>query len=105
MTKGDEPRGHRGHPTEIEMRRASRVADRLEGAIKGLTDQGFTHEEAIAFVAGTAMGIAASRLHETWTSAASARLTVGGLLDGRGAKEWSLDAILLALRDIEDLIG
>jgi hypothetical protein len=98
-----EPFGHRGHPTEVEMRRASRAADRLEAAIKALVEQGFSEEEAEAFIAGQAMAIAASRLNETWTSADSARRTVQGIRIGHGAKEWSVDAIFLALRDIEDL--
>jgi hypothetical protein len=105
MPKRDEPFGHRGHPAEFEVKRASRVADRLEGAVERLEAGGFSREEAVAFIAGIAAERAASRLWESWSNPANARLTVAGLLEGKSAKDWSLDAVQLALTEVENLLA
>lgn len=99
----DEPRGHRGHPTEREFRSASKVQPLVERAIRLLERQGFTNAEAIAFFAGIAHAKGVE-LGETWTEETNAKQTVESILAGRGAKYWSLAAIKLALYEVADLL-
>lgn len=99
----DEPFGHRGHPSEAEMRRAARLAIYLERAIRRLGVQGFTEDEAVGFIAGLAAAHA-ERTGEGWVPGEpGAILTVRRMRDGHAAKEWSMDAIAMALLDVGDL--
>ena len=49
-----EPFGHRGHPTEFEIKRARKLSSRIDRVITLLAKQEFSRDEAIAFIAGTA---------------------------------------------------
>jgi hypothetical protein len=99
----EEPFGHRGHPTEAEKRRAAKLAIRVNRAVARLEQQGFKEAEAEAFIAGVAFqkGLESG---ETWTEAENAVETVRAIRAGHGAKEWSMNAIILALFDIADLL-
>jgi hypothetical protein len=100
----DEPFGHRGHPSEAEKRRAAKIAIRLDRAVERLEKQGFRENEAEAFIAGVAFqkGLEAG---ETWTEAENAVETLRAVRAGHGAKEWSMNALILALFDIADLLA
>lgn len=94
-----EPFGHRGHPTWYEMQRARHIGEAIGMTVQELVEEGFTDKEAIAFIAGTAFQRAAQD-GETWHSNHSAVRTVEHLMNGGFAKAWSIDAILMALGDI-----
>lgn len=98
-----EPHGHRGHPTNGELLRARRTGERIGATITRLQENRFTHDEATAFIAGIAHEKALGR-GETWHNVAGSRRSVEGVLAGGGAKDWSLDAINLALVEISDLL-
>lgn len=98
MTR-DEPFGHRGHPTWYETQRARYVGERIGTTIEQLVHEGFGEREAIAFIAGIAFE-RATKDGETWHSISGALRTVDHVLHGGLAKQWSLDAILVALNDI-----
>lgn len=97
-----EPRDHRGRPNSLEARRASHTSERLGALLQRLVEQGFSQREAISFMAGVAIekGV---ELGETWTAADHAVRTLSDLLDGHGAKHWSLDAVDLAISNVEAL--
>lgn len=99
----DEPQGHRGHPSEAEVRRARKIAVYLERAIDRLQRQGFSEREAVTFVAGASFA-KASQEGETWSKPENAIDTIERIRLGRGAKEWSEHAIILALFEIGDLL-
>ena len=98
----DEPHGHRGHPFDREARRAAKLRVYVERALVRLERQGFSPPEAIAFLAALAYD-RADRQGETWANPYNAIGTVERILEGRGAKEWSMDALVLALYDIGEL--
>lgn len=97
-----EPRGHRGHPYDHEARRAARLAIYIERATRRLEAQGFSPRESIHFIAGVAYDKAADG-GETWANPYSAVETIDRILEGRGAKSWSMDAIVDALMEIAEL--
>ena len=98
-----EPFGHRGHPTEGEVRQARRLAVYVERAIRRLMANGFDEQEAVAFIAGLATGHA-ERTGESWVPGEpGAMRTVQGIREGRAAKQWSHDASVLALFDVGEL--
>lgn len=100
-----EPFGHRGHPTEDEVKRAARLAVYVERAIRRLMFNGFDEQEAVAFIAGLAAGHA-ERTGESWVPGEPGALrTLQGIREGRAAKQWSHDAIVLALYDVGELTG
>lgn len=99
----DEPQGHRGHPTEREVRRARKLQPLLARAVHHLEAQGFGYGEAIAFIAGIAHDKAAD-LGETWSVEYNAISTIDGILAGRAAKEWSIQALILALYEVGSLL-
>lgn len=103
MADYDEPFGHRGRPTYGEEMRARRVAERLGACIRQLQDTGFNHDEAIGFIAGAAYE-EARRLGEGWSSPVNTKLTIDGLLSGKAAKTWSLDALELAIVEVNTLL-
>lgn len=98
-----EPRDHRGRPNYFELQRASLAQARLERlADRLVSEQGFIRRESYTFIAGVAYekGI---ELGETWTTAGHAVRTLSDLIEGHGAKHWSLDALELACSTIESL--
>lgn len=99
-----EPFGHRGHPSEFEVRRARRLAIRIERAVARLEREGFDRGEAIAFIAGIAY-VKAQQSGETWASPDNAIRSVEGMIEGRAAKEWGISAVVLALFEVVDLMG
>lgn len=98
-----EPHGHRGHPTELEQQRAVWLADDIRALLRRLEQEGFERGEAVSFLAGVAHSKAAEA-GETWTTLEGACRTIRQLLDQRAAKQWSLDAIRLAIIEIRRLI-
>lgn len=100
----DEKFGHRGHPTNIELVTAAHVRYRLGVCIVMMSEQGFSHDEAVAFLAGIAHEEGVNQ-GETWGSTRGAIETIENVLMERGAKEWSLSLIRYALGVVHDLMG
>lgn len=90
---------HRGHPTHAEEARASYTRERTGACIVVLQEVGFSHDEAVAFIAGVAWEIGFEKA-DTWHSPDTALKTLSGLMAGRGAKHWSLDLIDMAVTEI-----
>lgn len=65
-----------------------------------LQEEGFKDREAISFLAGVAHDKAV-HLGESWSTPAQARRTIEQVLGGRAAKEWSIDAIMAAILEVE----
>lgn len=101
MTR-EEPHGHRGHPFDREERAARKLAVYLERAIARLVKEGFSRDEAVAFIAGIAYSKAEAS-GETWSNPYNATQTIERVLAGRAAKDWSISALVLALYEIGDL--
>lgn len=96
-----EPFGHRGRPAPHEVRRAAALAERIGRLVETLAQAGVAEEpEVLALVAATAKA-KADPYGESWSSAFHALRTVRVMYAGGGAKEWSIDAIALAVVDLE----
>lgn len=98
----DEPHGHRGHPSAAEIVAAGGIVERLGATVYSLTEMGFSHDEAVSFIAGAALEIGHYTLGETWNSGIEARRTIQGLLDGRACKGWATTALTIALDHVAE---
>lgn len=79
------------------------MALRLDRALRYLEREGFARAEAIAFVAGIAHQKGVD-LGESWTVGDNAQRTIKRVLDGHATKEWCLDAVVLALFEVADML-
>lgn len=93
---------HRGHPSHAEESRASYTRQRTGACVVTLQEDGFSHDEAVAFIAGVAWEIGLEKA-DTWHSPGSALKTLCNLMAGRSAKHWSLDLIDVAVTEIGKL--
>ncbi len=89
----------RGHPTHGEEMQAAFLRERLGMWVVLLKSEGFSEEEAVAFIAGVAYECCEE---ERWCSPANAKLTVRNLLDGHAAKFPSMRAIGKALEALKE---
>lgn len=91
---------HRGHPSEDELDRAAALRARLQYALDMAENAGI--EDPVGFLLEMARLVATERGLGYWASQSNARLTVGRILRGYGAKHWSLDTLEAA---VEAVIG
>lgn len=90
---------HMGHPTYIEELTATVAQGVATIAVARLVMQGFTKDQAIGFLAGSAYELA-HRQGESWSNPSNARRTVMGVLSGRAGKAWALKPIADVARSL-----
>lgn len=97
--KPQEQNGHRGHPSEDEVRKAAVVRGRIGVILVRLNEQGFSYDEAMAFLTATAMEIGRDQ-GECWSGPHEAAKTVQNVFGGGAGKGWSLATIHEAITRI-----